>query len=72
MLRYRGPGDTRESRRDLDDGQLPFADESHDLAPMRLRDGPQGDVGAQDYSRKGCGWPDSTNALSRPTTWPHV
>jgi len=40
MLRDRGPGDARESRRDLDDGQLPFADESQDLAPMRLRDGP--------------------------------
>ena len=72
MLRDRGPGDARESRRDLDDGQLPIADESQDLAPMRLRDGPQGDVGAQGYSRKGCGWPDSTNALSRPTTWPQV
>jgi hypothetical protein len=68
VLRDGRPGDGRESRSDLDDGQFLRADQPQDLAPMRLRDGAQGDVGAQGYSRNGCGRPDSMNALSRPTT----
>src|SRR2546428_6341332 len=72
MLRYGRPGDSRESRRYFDDGQLLRADESQDLAPVRLGAGPQGEVGAQDYSRNGCGRPDSTDGLSLPTTWPQV
>lgn len=72
MLRDRRPGDGRKAGRDLDDGKLLRADQPQDLAPVRLRDRPQGDVGAQGYSRNGCGRPDSTNALSRPTTCPHV
>jgi cell fate regulator YaaT (PSP1 superfamily) len=72
MLRDRRPRDGRKTRGDLDDRQLVRADQPQDLAPVRLRDSPQGEVGAQCYSRNGCGRPDSTNALSRPTTWPHV
>jgi hypothetical protein len=72
MLGDRRPRDGWKTRRDLHDGQLVRADEPQDLAPMRLRDRPQRDVGAQRYSRNGCGRPDSTNALSRPTTCPHV
>lgn len=47
MLRDRGSGDRGKPRRDLDDRQLPRADESQDLAAMRLRDRAQGDVRGQ-------------------------
>jgi hypothetical protein len=72
MLGDRRPRDGWKTRRDLHDGQLVRADEPQDLAPMRLGDRAQRDVGPQGYSRNGCGLPDSTNALSRPTTCPHV
>jgi hypothetical protein len=42
MLRDRRSGDGRESRGDLDDRKLARANESEDLAPMRLRDRAQG------------------------------
>jgi hypothetical protein len=53
VLRDGRSGDVGESRGDLDDRKLARSDEAQDLAPMRLRDGTQGEVGAQDYSRNG-------------------
>jgi len=73
MLGDRRPRDGRKSRRDLDDRKLPCPDEPENLASMWLGDGAEGEVRAQaSYSRNGCGFPDSTNAFSRPTTCPQV
>jgi hypothetical protein len=72
VLRDRRSRHLRESCRDLDHRKLPRGDETQYLAPVRLGDRFQGEIGSQCYSRKGCGFPDSANAFRRPTIWPHV
>jgi hypothetical protein len=73
MLRDRGSRHRRKPRGDLDDGKLPGPNEPQDLAPVGLGDRAQREVRTwTSYSRNGCGFPDSTNAFSRPTTCPQV